>query len=405
MNESQFGWPRRWTRVVLLVTFFPGRGGVETFIENMASALESIGVEVDIVSVWPGSGRTTRRVHTVFARDELHRGSVTSRALSVRTLALVPKLVFKRLDRWVQLHRLGQVLWKYPDNTIVIVTGYREGELVNQLRHGRRRVRPLMIGQFHSSFDSIDTYDIDVLARVREAFSAVDGFVALNPEDARRFAPNLRVPSVGIPNPLREGTPVGGADLSHRGRSRRVVALVRYAPEKRIDRMIRNFLRATSVEDLAEWRLDIYGEGPERSALQALIDHLDSTGRVRLMGWTDDASAVFADARLNLLTSTYEGFGLAVVEAAQNSVPSLVFACSPGLTSLVNQLEGFTVTPDDDEAYIARLTAVLRDLDLLEEKGRVARHNVSAYSPTSVLSEWARFIEHISETRRERSNG
>ena len=79
---------------------------------------------------------------------------------------------------------------------------------------------------------------------------------------------------------------------------------------KGFDRLI----RAVAKLDF-DFRLEIAGEGEERDALAALIDSLGLEQRVRLLGFREDIPELLAGADLQVMSSSSEGFSLAMVEA------------------------------------------------------------------------------------------
>ena len=62
---------------------------------------------------------------------------------------------------------------------------------------------------------------------------------------------------------------------------------------------------------------------------------------------TRDVSRIFDTASLHLMTSTFEGFGMSIVEAAWAGVPTMAFVCSPGVAEVVTPTQGFPVRPGD----------------------------------------------------------
>jgi L-malate glycosyltransferase len=64
-----------------------------------------------------------------------------------------------------------------------------------------------------------------------------------------------------------------------------------------------------------DWRLSLYGAGPDREYVSALAAHYGIAGRVSLHGFVPDVRAVWARGHLMVLPSRAEGMPLAVVEA------------------------------------------------------------------------------------------
>ena len=103
----------------------------------------------------------------------------------------------------------------------------------------------------------------------------------------------------------------------------RVVMLNRLAPGKRIDHAIVAFEQV--VREVPGATLDIYGEGAEHDALQALIDARGLGAHVVLRGRTDDPGAVLDAASVFLSTSAFEGQGLSLAEALAHGCPVIAY--------------------------------------------------------------------------------
>ena len=110
--------------------------------------------------------------------------------------------------------------------------------------------------------------------------------------------------------------PVGSIDAPvHPKGPRRpfsVVTASRLAPEKHIGWAIEACAKAK--ERVPELVFDICGEGSERPRLEKLIESLDASFYVHLLG-QKDMGAIYPSHELYLSASTSEGFGLSLMEA------------------------------------------------------------------------------------------
>ena len=110
--------------------------------------------------------------------------------------------------------------------------------------------------------------------------------------------------------------PVGSIDAPvHPKGPRRpfsVVTASRLAPEKHIGWAIEACAKAK--ERVPELVFDICGEGSERPRLEKLIESLDASSYVHLLG-QKDMGAIYPSHELYLSASTSEGFGLSLMEA------------------------------------------------------------------------------------------
>ncbi|MDQ3672591.1 MAG: glycosyltransferase family 4 protein [Actinomycetota bacterium] len=140
-----------------------------------------------------------------------------------------------------------------------------------------------------------------------------------------------------------------------------VVYAGRHVQEKRIDAVVRAF--ALARDDKPGLRLELYGDGPTRASIEALVRELGLTSAVRLLGQRPEAEVAAAIARAACLVtaSEREGYGLVVVEAAARGTPCVVVAGPENVaTELVADDVNGVVSPDaSPEALALALARVL----------------------------------------------
>ena len=159
----------------------------------------------------------------------------------------------------------------------------------------------------------------------------------------------------------------------------RVLVLSRLVPHKQIEDALDAVaqLRA-SIPDL---HLDIVGGGwwSER-----LTDHARRLGigdAVTFHGHIDDTAKhhVMQRAWVHLLPSRKEGWGLAVIEAAQHAVPTIGYRSAGGLTdSIIDGVTGVLV--DDRAELVSRLEQLLADPVLRDQLGVKAQARSAEFS-------------------------
>lgn len=105
-----------------------------------------------------------------------------------------------------------------------------------------------------------------------------------------------------------------------------VVFAGRHIPEKQVPAIPPAIARAR--ERLPELRAVILGDGPERQEVVALVRELGLDGIVEVPGFvaTEEVERQIARALCLLLPSRREGYGLVVIEASFQGVPSIVVA-------------------------------------------------------------------------------
>ncbi len=122
-----------------------------------------------------------------------------------------------------------------------------------------------------------------------------------------------------IPNPVK---PVldGSHNPSFRQPSGHIlIAMGRLVRQKRFDLLLRAFYLCAKKHD--DWSLIILGEGEERRSLEALTCELGISGRVRLPGRVQAPTQILKGADLFVMSSQYEGFPNALLEAMACGCP------------------------------------------------------------------------------------
>ena len=187
-----------------------------------------------------------------------------------------------------------------------------------------------------------------------------------------------------IPNPLRQLKRV-----RHPGESAHakvVVALGRLWQEKGHDVLIRAF--AALAPDFADWRLIIVGEGPERDALSALAEALGVAGRVSLPGWMDVPEDALAASELFVMSSRYEGFPNALLEAMGVGLPVVSTACGGSEEMIEHGVNGYVVAVNDVDALAGAMRRLMADGALRARFGASAAAASQRYSIRAIVPQW-----------------
>ena len=204
------------------------------------------------------------------------------------------------------------------------------------------------------------------------------------------YAPRIRL----IPNPIalpRQAGYVGGSGRSGQ-RTLLSVGGLHY-----------NKQRAMLIEAVArlrprfpEWRLDIWGEGPEKTTLIGLIARLNAGDYVALRGETDRIDECYANADLFCMPSRHESFGLALGEALGHGLPAVGFAACTGVNELIQSGTNGLLASDMNVECLAETLSVLMADDVLRERlGRQAPATVARFAEDSVLGAWLQLVGEV----------
>lgn len=188
-------------------------------------------------------------------------------------------------------------------------------------------------------------------------------------EDHVHFVPNAVKPPTGRATPFaREGAPA------------RILAAGRLHSKKGFDVLIQ------AVGKLRAWDLDVVceiaGEGDERGRLEALIEALDLSACVKLVGWTDDVGGFLATGDIFAFPSHQEGFPLTLLEAMAAGLPVVASEIDGPVEILKDGVNGRLVPGDDPDRLAEALGELVSDHDGARRLGAAARELVlTEYGP------------------------
>jgi L-malate glycosyltransferase len=141
---------------------------------------------------------------------------------------------------------------------------------------------------------------------------------------------------------------------------------------KRIEDVVRIF---ANIHKKVPSKLLLVGDGPERPMTESLCRELGIENDIRFVGKQEQMEEILAIADLFLLTSEYESFGLAALEAMAAGVP-VISTNAGGLPEInVQGITGFLSNVGDVEDMSRNAIHILSSQKILEEfKQRAMAH-------------------------------
>jgi glycosyltransferase involved in cell wall biosynthesis len=135
--------------------------------------------------------------------------------------------------------------------------------------------------------------------------------------------------------------------------------------------MVRAFARVAAVQPRA--RLMLVGDGPQRAALEALVDELGVRAQVELPGFRTDVSELLARADVFLMSSHYEGISIALLEAMRAGLPAVATRVGGIPETVLPQRTGLLVESGDTEAFADAMTTLAASPELRRKLGNAAK--------------------------------
>lgn len=199
------------------------------------------------------------------------------------------------------------------------------------------------------------------------------------------FFQRAKLVTIGNPLPFPLPTMAAPRDTAT------VLAVGRLVPAKGFDVLLDAWARAHMRHP--SWHLRIVGEGEERAALEAKVKRLGLHACVSLPGVLTDMETVYRDSTIFCLSSRYEGFGLALIEAMAFGLAVVSTACETGPRELIRDQENGLLAPVNDPDALARaLDHLMSDATLRDTLGAQARDDARAADPGYAAGLWEQLL-------------
>lgn len=190
-----------------------------------------------------------------------------------------------------------------------------------------------------------------------------------------------------IPNPLPTDLLAWQASGSDNDQ-KTLISVGRLSEEKRVSLVIDAFCGLAPA--YPDWDLHVYGDGPQRTALQYQIEKLGLSERVFLKGRTTEPWRAMATADAFVMASRYEGFPNALLEAMGVGLPCVTTDCPSGPREISREgKDALLIGVEDRGGLRNALARLMSDRSLRQTLGKSARASVvERYALEAVLKDW-----------------
>lgn len=240
---------------------------------------------------------------------------------------------------------------------------------------------------FHTSFDQV-LANSSYLKTFQKFKDKIFGFVWLSEKTKNEAIMHGFSNSRCIYNPI-PFSEERSADMEHK----QLVFIGRLSEEKRVHLAIEYFKEVIQEQEFSDWKFEIFGDGELR---EYVTNQIKEVPQIVYKGHTDQAREVLLDSSLMILTSSFEGMPLVVLEANECGVP--VIAYDFGETSsevIIDGKTGVIVPQNDKEAFKQTMRRLFGDVQCRQEMSVHAKKHAECFSIESIGQQWLDLFDEM----------
>ena len=347
--------------------FFIGtlcNGGAERVVSILAGHMAKQGMDVEILTYYdrPVSYQVDSRVKLTAVETMTGSGNKVKNLLAIRKY-------FKRNVRIV-------ISFLAPFNMMAIAANLGNGV-------------PMIVA------DRNDPTKVPSNAAVRKVrdvlYRFATGVVVQTQKNKAYFCQAVQKKSKVIYNPI--DLKDYAAIALHTEKEKKIVTAGRLMPQKNQKMMIRSF--ASVHEKHPDYQLVIYGEGPSRDELEALVKELGLVKCVLLPGNISDIHEHIKNAEIFVLSSDYEGMPNALIEAMCLGLPSISTKVSGAKDLIKDHENGLLTELNNQEQLEKAMLELIENKELADKLAKNAAKLNEELEVSKIMQQWIDFIKEL----------
>lgn len=243
------------------------------------------------------------------------------------------------------------------------------------------------IMHFHTNFEQVLT-NRSYLKTFRKYASKIYTFVWLSKETKNKAVAHGLENSKCIYNPL-SFSEQRCADMSNK----KVVFIGRLSKEKRVHLAINYFKEVVCNNEFNEWKFEIYGSGELAEEIKCDIGN---NHQIIFKGPTEQVNEAMLGSSLLVLTSSFEGMPLVVLEANECGVPALVYDFGESSREVVIDGKTGIIVPQNNETmYKEMMEKIFRDEDYRLELSSECKKFAKSFALENIGREWLNLFKEM----------
>lgn len=290
--------------------------------------------------------------------------------------------IFKAIPRLREYLRKKQI-------DILVVCGHRFCALGGLATLG---ISTKMIYWSHSSY-----YGEKVAFKtMNEQFGALlsNAVISLTKADEKNYIEKTMAKKVvQIYNPIDEKLLLN--DTVYNANSRKIISVGRLDHPKNFESHLLNVAKIVLTNN-PEYIWHIYGKGSLEDEINQNIHKLGLTGRVILKGNVNDLYDLYSNYSLMVMTSSYEGFPMTLIEGMSKKLPLVSFDIQTGPNEIImHGVSGFLIPDFDINKMSESIESLIHNQNKRINFSKAAASQIDKFRIEVIINKWKELIDNI----------
>ena len=144
------------------------------------------------------------------------------------------------------------------------------------------------------------------------------------------------------------------------------------------------------------WRLVLVGDGPNLNRYKHLSQKL-GLERVNFVGKSNNPQQYYMKAKIFLMTSIWEGFGMTLIEAQHYGCVPIAYDSYSAVHDIIkNEENGYIIPLHDKYSFVEKLSCIMKNHDIWENMSFSAKlSSMNKFSDKHIISLWNKLFKEL----------
>lgn len=219
------------------------------------------------------------------------------------------------------------------------------------------------------------------------SFSFIDHCIVFSKEAKKKLPLFARKKAIILPNVSSE------SDQKKKNyKDKNIIMVGSLIDIKNHSFVIRNFSKI--IKKFPDWTLSIIGDGPLKISLEKLINKMELSKNVFLLGNKKNVFNIYNKSSIYVLSSISEGMNLSLIEAIKFGLPILSSDCSLSHQDLIiHKRNGFLFEIKSDKKFIKYLSILIESEKMRLKYGSESLKISKMFKNKIILQKWDNLLE------------